>query len=238
VRTPATRIAGTRVAGNHPGPADDYPTMTCDEVRVALSARIDGESTGVAAAALDAHLAGCAGCAAWQARAEEVTRAVRVQAVRVPDLTARVLAAVAADPAAAAAGRPTPGGWQPSRAVLRAGLALTALAQVLLALPVLLSAGELHASREMACFEVALAVGFALAAWRPERARVFVPVAAVLAAGLALTSVFDMVNSYAVAWHEAGHLAAVVQAGLLWALARSADSPPAGTVRARAASPA
>jgi len=212
--------------------------MTCDEVRVALSARIDGEDPGMAAAALDAHLAGCSGCTAWQARAEEVTRAVREPAVRVPDLTARVLAAIAADPAAAAAGRPAPVGWQPPRSVLRAGLALTALAQVLLALPVLLSVGEQHASREMACFEVALAVGMALAAWRPERARVFVPVAAVLAAGLALTSVFDLVNSYVVAWHEAGHLAAVVQAVLLWALARGTDPPPAARIGARAASAA
>jgi predicted anti-sigma-YlaC factor YlaD len=212
--------------------------MTCDEVRVALSARIDGEDPGVATAALDAHLAACAGCTAWQARAAEVTRAVREPVVRVPDLTARVLAAVAADPAAVAAGRPATAGWQPSRAVLRAALALTALAQVLLALPVLLSVGQLHVSREMASFEMALAVGIALAAWRPEQARVFVPVAAVLAAGLALTSVFDVVNSYTVAWHEAGHLAAVVQAALLWALARDADPPPAARIGARAASAA
>jgi predicted anti-sigma-YlaC factor YlaD len=212
--------------------------MTCDEVRVALSARIDGEDPGVAGAALDGHLAGCAGCTAWQARAEEVTRVVREQEVRVPDLTAPVLAAIAADPAAVAAGRPATAGWRPSLAVLRAALALIVLAQALLALPVLLNVGQLHASREMASFEVALAVGFALAAWRPERARVFVPVAAVLAAALALTSVFDVVNAYTVAWHEAGHLAAVVQAALLWALARSADPPPAGRIGARAASAA
>ncbi|MCM0679032.1 zf-HC2 domain-containing protein, partial [Micromonospora phytophila] len=75
--------------------------MTCDDVRAALSARLDGEDPQAAPAVLDAHTQSCPGCRAWLARAEQVTRLVRVRSVAVPDLTASVLAAVAADPVTA-----------------------------------------------------------------------------------------------------------------------------------------
>jgi predicted anti-sigma-YlaC factor YlaD len=79
-----------------------HPGLTCDQARLALSARLDGEPLGVPADRLNAHMATCAGCADWLARAEQLTRLVRVQPARVPDLTATILAAVAADRAAAA----------------------------------------------------------------------------------------------------------------------------------------
>ncbi|HYN93238.1 MAG TPA: hypothetical protein VES42_05275, partial [Pilimelia sp.] len=118
---------------------------------------------------------------------------------------------------------------QARRQVLRWAVALAAVAQVAVAVPVLLGGAGLganpHVSREMASFELALAVGFALAAYRPQRARAFVPVAVVLAGCLALTSVVDMANASTALVHEVGHLAAGAQAALLWALGRSA--PPA-----------
>ncbi|MFC0508365.1 zf-HC2 domain-containing protein [Micromonospora costi] len=196
--------------------------MTCDDVRAALSARLDGEDPQAAPAELDAHLGGCSGCRVWLARAEEVTRLVRVQAVEVPDLTASVLAAVAADPLAA--GRAREVALRARRQVLRVAVAVAAVAQLATALPILLAglgvSVDPHTSREMASFDVALAVGFVLAAWRPERARAFLPVALVLAACLAGTSAVDIANSTTALVHEIGHLAAVVQAGLLWALVR------------------
>ena len=147
-----------------------------------------------------------------------------------PDLTAPVLAAVAADRAAArrGAGAPRP---RARRQVLRVAVAVAAVAQLAIALPILLAglgvAADPHTSREMASFDVALAVGFALAAWRPERARAFVPVAFVLAVCLAGTSAVDIANASTALVHEVGHLAAVVQAGLLWALGRvSRDDRP------------
>lgn len=190
--------------------------MECEQVREALSARIDGEATGVAAARLDSHLVGCPACAAWLAQAEQLTRAVRLQPVRVPDLTTDVLAAVSADPRASGAAAAAP---HRHRTVLRVALALAAAVQIALALPALAGA-DLHLSREVASFEVAVAVGFAVAAWRPERARGLVPVAAVLAVALAVTSAVDMVSAQTVPGYEVGHLAAMVQAGLLWTLAR------------------
>ncbi|MER7416495.1 zf-HC2 domain-containing protein [Micromonospora peucetia] len=201
--------------------------MTCDDVRTALSARLDGEDPLAAPAVLDAHAESCPGCRAWLARAEQVTRLARVQAVAVPDLTASVLAAVAADPLAA--GRTRTATRAARRQVLRVAVAVAAVAQLSIALPVLLAGlgvtVDPHTSREMASFDVALAVGFALAAWRPERARAFVPVALVLAVCLAGTSAVDIANSTTALVHEVGHLAAVVQAGLLWALGRVSDEP-------------
>lgn len=184
----------------------------CTETRVALSALIDGEDPGVPADQARAHLAGCPSCQAWRESAEDVTRAVRVQSVQVPDLTERVLAAVAAD-------RPTPDG---RRQVLRLALAGSALAQLLLGLPLLFAgSGEaVHVSREMASFDVALAVGYLFAAWRPVRAAALVPVAVALSLCLLMTSALDVVNDGAIVAHEIGHLLAVFQAGLLWALGR------------------
>ncbi|MFJ5616874.1 zf-HC2 domain-containing protein [Micromonospora sp. NPDC093243] len=204
--------------------------MNCDDVRAALSARLDGEDPQVAPAVLDGHLPGCPGCRAWLARAEQVTRLVRVQSVQVPDLTASVLAAVAADPQAA--GRTPAATLRARRQVLRVAVGVAAVAQLAIAMPILLAglgvSVDPHTSREMASFDVALAVGFALAAWRPDRARAFVPVALVLAVCLAGTSAVDIANSTTALVHEVGHLAAVVQAGLLWALGRAsrdADRP-------------
>ncbi|WBB82156.1 zf-HC2 domain-containing protein [Micromonospora sp. WMMD882] len=196
--------------------------MTCDDVRAALSARLDGEDPGAPPATLDAHTDSCPGCRGWLTRAEQVTRLVRVQPVAVPDLTAGVLAAVAAEAAAARAAATA--AVRARRQVLRVAVAVAAAAQLAVALPILLAGLGMgvdpHVSREMASFDVALAVGFALAAYRPERAQAFVPVAFVLAVCLAGTSAVDIANSTTALVHEIGHLAAVVQAGLLWALGR------------------
>jgi predicted anti-sigma-YlaC factor YlaD len=192
--------------------------MNCEQAREALSARIDGEDQPAATGPIDGHLAACAPCAGWAARAQDVTRAVRLQAVRVPDLAATVLAAVDAD--THAAGRRDDGRRRRRRTALRIAVAAAAMAQFALALPLLLGA-HLHVAREIAVFALALAVGFAFAAWRPQWARAFVPMAVVLAGGLAVIGVVDVLGGTAHPWHEAGHLAAIVQAGLLWALART-----------------
>jgi predicted anti-sigma-YlaC factor YlaD len=210
--------------------------MTCSQTRIAISALIDGEDPGIPAAQVRAHVAGCPACQQWQRSAEEVTRAVRVQSVQVPDLTERVLAAVHADPAAAARSAAVVS----RRQVLRWALAVSALAQLVIGVPLLFSgSGEtLHVSREMASFDVAVAVGYLLAAWRPARAAALVPVAVVLSVCLLFTSTLDVANDGALVAHEVGHLLAVLQAGLLWALGRAgapaAPLPSSGPVRTAA----
>lgn len=194
-------------------------------MRVGLSARLDHEDPGLPAELLDGHLAGCPACVGWLAGAERVTRAFRLRSVAVPDLTEPILAAVIADR------RAEPGAAHARRQILRVAVGAAALIQLILAVQTLVGAGvaggALHASREMASFDVALAVGFALVAVRPARARAFLPVAFVLAACLAITSGVDLAASTTVLAHEVGHLFVVVQAGLLWALGRDTAEPPA-----------
>lgn len=199
--------------------------MSCTAVRQDLSARLDRENTQLPGARLDEHVAGCAGCRVWLSQAEQLTEAVRRQQIEAPDLTTAILAAVAAERADTVLEqrRQLVARWQ----VLRVALGVSALVQLLLALPALLAglgmAGVVdpHTSREAASFDIALAVGFALAAWRPERARAFVPVAFVLAACLTATSAFDIAGGVTALAHEIGHVAALAQAVLLWALSRT-----------------
>jgi predicted anti-sigma-YlaC factor YlaD len=203
--------------------------MTCERIRVALSARLDGEDPGLPAATVDGHVDDCAGCRGWLAGAARVDRAVRLPGA--PDLTAGVLAAVGADRVERE--RAAEASARSRRQILRIAVAVAAVAQLGLALPVLLTGlgvpGDAHASREMASFDIALAVGFALAAYRPQQARTFVPVAFVLAACLAATSAMDMANATTALVHEAGHLAAMTQAALLWALGRATPQSPAAS---------
>jgi predicted anti-sigma-YlaC factor YlaD len=63
---------------------------------VALSARLDGEDVGVAAAAVDSHPDGCPECADWAERARHATRAAVPSPADVPDLTGPILAALPA----------------------------------------------------------------------------------------------------------------------------------------------
>ncbi len=78
--------------------------MNCDRARRALSARMDGEHLSRhATGALEAHLAACAACRAFEARAWSLRERVRLApAPAVPDLVEPIMAAVRAE----ARGRP------------------------------------------------------------------------------------------------------------------------------------
>jgi predicted anti-sigma-YlaC factor YlaD len=205
--------------------------MQCAQIRVALSAITDGEEPGVGRAEVAAHLAGCEECRAWRSAARDVTEGARAgwaSGAEVPDLTAQVLAAVASDRAASAARRPakTPVVGFAHPGVLRWALGISAVAQMLLALPSLVADptsgnSALHAGREMASFDVAVAIGFLFVAARPAWARALVPVAVALSGCLLLTSTIDVSDGAAQFGHELNHLLAGVQAGLLWWLARA-----------------
>jgi predicted anti-sigma-YlaC factor YlaD len=124
--------------------------------------------------------------------------------------------------------------------VLRIAVAAAALVQLALALPTLVGAflaSEVgpHTGREMASFDVAVAVGFLFVAYRPARARALVPVALVLAALLGVTSSVDIVRGVAGPAHEIGHQVAIVQAALLWALSRIETGPGTRVPRPRVA---
>jgi predicted anti-sigma-YlaC factor YlaD len=201
---------------------------------MALSARLDGEDSFLPAATAEAHVDGCVTCGAWLAGARRVDLAMRSTDRSAPDLSVRVLTAVAADRARLAAEKLAAAGAargpRPNPAHVRNGLrwavGLVAVVQLISAVPILVGVliGDehgLHASREMASFDVAMAVGFLLAALRPAQARAFVPVAFILAACLAMTSTIDLINSRTLLIHELSHLVAIVQGVLLWLLGRS-----------------
>jgi anti-sigma factor (TIGR02949 family) len=74
--------------------------MGCDQLATLVSPYLDGELGASDRAALEAHLAGCAGCTEAVARERGVIRAVREGATRhaaPPALRARVSAAIAAE---------------------------------------------------------------------------------------------------------------------------------------------
>ena len=200
--------------------------MRCDDARVALSARMDGEAPLASLADADGHLRTCGACRAWLAAAEQVTGAVRQRAADpAPDLTERILAAVAADQAAAPT-RPTGAAPRTPRMAtgLRLALGLAATVQLLLAVPALLGAvgHDAHAGREVAAFDIALAVGLLIAAFYPEYARIFGPVVLTLVLCFAAISAVDIAQGVVTPSRVAVHAIAAIQAGLLWLLARRA----------------
>ncbi len=212
-----------------------HPGLSCDQARLALSARLDGEPLGVPADRLNAHVATCAGCADWLARAEQLTRLVRVQPARVPDLTATILAAVTADRAAAEkakaavapqAGRVFAGrffaGRQAIQRLLQAAVAAIAAMELLVVMPVMLGVEtDEHANHEVGAFAAAVAVAFLLAAFQPKLARAYTPIAVVLAVCLTATSGLDIGEHRVTVLHEiGGHWGTIIQAGLIFALGR------------------
>ncbi|WP_051836195.1 zf-HC2 domain-containing protein [Streptomyces sp. NRRL WC-3742] len=78
--------------------------MRCAQFRTALSARLDGEPTGLPEPRLDKHLARCPGCRTWQEEAERLrvrTAATAAGTADGPDerWTAGLLARLADEPA-------------------------------------------------------------------------------------------------------------------------------------------
>jgi predicted anti-sigma-YlaC factor YlaD len=196
--------------------------MECDRVRMAVSARIDGEDPGLPGDALEAHLAGCAACRGWQQRAYGVTRRARLCGSFLDrDLTPRVLAAI--PPSPAGRGR---------RLAQRSGLITVALAQLAITVPLLIfghdhDAGA-HAAHELGSFDLALAIAFAVGAIRPALSAGLAWPCGVAAAGLAGTALADMIGGQTLGADEVQHLIALAGAALLFWQARTAGAGTAG----------
>ncbi|SFD72067.1 Predicted anti-sigma-YlaC factor YlaD, contains Zn-finger domain [Klenkia taihuensis] len=201
--------------GNRGHPGADHHTMHCERFREAASARMDGEGSPVPEAALDAHLDGCAACAAWAATAAAVTRRARLApAPAVPDLTATVLAALPDRlPGAAAAAR--------SRLVttaLRLALLAVGVAQIGLATPSLLDgagamSAPVHMAHETGAWNLGLAVAFLACAAAPRLAPGALPFLVTFTLVLTVTTVADLESGHVHADRAVGHLLLLV--GLL-----------------------
>jgi predicted anti-sigma-YlaC factor YlaD len=205
--------------------------MRCDQYRESASARFDREARRVTDAALDAHLAGCPECAGWYAAAQRVSGLVRAaRAEPVPDLSTAVLAATL--PAREGAPGARRGRIRPGELLVRAGLGLLAVGQILLAAPALAGhdalAHSLHSSHETGAWNLALAVAFGWIALRPRHAAGLLPLLAAFAAVVTMTSIPDLhagrvppdrVSTHALVW-----CAAALVAALIW-MRRQAEPP-------------
>ena len=151
--------------------------MDCTQAREALSAFLDGEATEVPRTDLDTHLGRCAACRHFLDEAgtiDALAHAVGNGSGRITDVTARVLAAARAE-------RHRPDPWSSS---LRLGLVGVAVAQLVLAVPGLVygtdEGAPIHVAHEVGAWDLALAIGFLFAAWRPLRAIGLLPFAHLL----------------------------------------------------------
>ena len=77
-----------------------------------------------------------------------------------------------------------------------------------------------HAARHLGAFSIAYGVGLLVVVVRPARARTMLPVAAVLAGALAITSVIDLAGRHESRCSgEAIHLPELISVLLIWLLA-------------------
>lgn len=178
--------------------------MTCEQFRESISAAVDGEHPGQALHAnVEAHLQGCADCRTWEVALLAMQRRLRIASPSViDDRTEEIVSAVYAD---AVTRRPS-GHVAP----IRVGLALVAIAQLVLCIPVLVlghdHAAPEHVARELGAFTVAVALGFALAAVRPRLAAGMVPVAGIAAVLLLVTAGTDIASGATGVSDELPHL--------------------------------
>lgn len=219
-----------KIAGNHTGAPIDYQRERwsarrglqgdaamemCERWQEAVSARLDGEEPAVSDAALDAHLTGCAPCREFAVAAGALDlrmAASAPSAAEAPDRSSEILAAVRAE---RRLGRRRP---MPAR-MPRMALGLVGVVQLATSLPLLSSLAGAHSVRDLAAFQVALGVGFVVAAVRPATAAGLLPTAAALVAILAVVVVGDIAAGRVAAGAETLHATEVVGVALLWLLA-------------------
>ena len=182
--------------------------MQCTPYREAVSARLDGESPGLPAGELDAHLDACPGCSAWARQAELVTRRARLApAPAVPDLTATVLAALPRElPGTAAAAR-----TRLATAALRLALLAVGVTQAAFAWPSLVAgsgamSAPLHMAHETGAWNLGIAAAFLAVAAAPRLASGALPFLGTFAAALAVLTVADLRAGYVHADRAAAHL--------------------------------
>lgn len=200
-------------------------------MRESVSARFDGELAPLDDGVLERHLAGCPACAAFEAGLARLARRTRISAAGpVPDVTTQVLGAVEADRLHAPDRR---------RRELRALVALAGLAQVVLAVASLgaTDTAPAHLVHELAALQLALGLGFLLAALQPRRAPGVLPIAVVVVAATLVAAVADVLLGRATLVGELTHLAEVAGVTALWLLTRQRERAASGGARVPVGSP-
>lgn len=202
--------------------------VDCDDIREAISARLDGEDPALELETIATHLALCPACRRWETDAIRLSRLTRAAlAEAVADRSAAILAAIRATVA--------PSRRRLDPLAVRGALAALGLLQLLLGAPALVlgmnGGAPVHLARELGSFDLALAVGFVFAAWRPVCAQGMLPFAAALVAGLAGGTVADVVRGQVSALAESAHLSQLIALGFVWLVARLGSDGPGRTRR-------
>lgn len=136
--------------------------VRCPTARRWLSAFRDGEAGEHPE--LRAHVQSCVACRRWDATADALTRRVRVHRAGSPDVAATALRAFQAEQTR-----------RPLSGYARGALVLAGVAGLVLAAagfvgsPGAVAEPGLHLGHDVYSFETALALGFLLTAFRPER---------------------------------------------------------------------
>jgi predicted anti-sigma-YlaC factor YlaD len=176
--------------------------MRCDQVREALSARLDGEESRHEAARTDAHLETCADCRSWYDAAARITRLARTSVVAAPATSIDLTVALAAAPGPA---------WARTGRGLRVLLGLLGFAQFVLGVTQIASLG-LHAGsgsadgmssdhllHESAAWNLAIGAGYLWIALRRARPAGLLPILTAFVGVLMLLSISDLVTGQVVA---------------------------------------
>ena len=193
--------------------------MDCESAHEAISAALDGELDASDARLLDRHLQRCPECRRWREQAYALTRRMRVRVVT---------DAPAPDPGLVAAAAAARYERRRPRAVRLARIALVLLAfgQIAITIPALVFGADhdapIHIAHEMGSFDLAIAAGFLVAAWRPQRARGMRALVGVAALLLLTTAVIDLAAGRTTPLDEAPHLLTIAGWLLLELLARRA----------------
>lgn len=175
----------------------------------------------MSASVLEHHLATCTDCARWERRAVQVTRRARLADARVPDLAETITAHVVL-PAGRVLRR---------RLWLRAALVLVAIGQLGIAIPAIPgdSVGmtmSLHASHEMAAWNLAIGVAVLACAVQPRRASGLLPLLGTFVLVLGALCVHDLAAGAVGFGRVSTHFVALAALVLLVALERTERALP------------
>ncbi len=190
--------------------------MLCSQIRLAVSATLDGEVSPLPPDVVAHHLGDCAGCRQFSQEATALHRVLRVRpADAEPDRTAAILS-----------GLPRRSPVDDRTRGLRIVVLLIALVQLVASVPLLIADDHMgHVERHIGIFAVALAVGLLAVAFRPQHARALLPVLTVLVAGLLWSCLGDIWAGRPIPGSLLAHGADVAGLAAVWLLARTDPDP-------------
>jgi predicted anti-sigma-YlaC factor YlaD len=189
--------------------------MNCETARYALSAMLDGEPATADPVDVEAHIEGCANCQAWRETVHELTRRARLVPASESIIPSREVLEHLRRTAAPRARHDVD--------ALRIALVVVALLQLGLTLPLLLF-GRNDLVRDFGGSDMALFVGFLIAALRPTRASVISPVVGTAAGLLVVMALIDLIGDRTTLLAESPH--AVAFAGWLLVMRIGRLAPP------------